>query len=173
MNEEWRSIRGYEGLYDVSNLGNIRSIERLDSRKHKRGGFVLKRMVNRKGYYEVNLCKNGVIKPTPVHKLVMQEFSGDRPIGYDINHKDGNKLNPSFDNLEYVTPGGNVQHAFDNGLNHGRKGEKHHLAKLTNKQADIIREMYGNGGVTQRELGKMFGITQAQIGCIVRRVSYI
>lgn len=172
MDEEWRPVVGYEWIYQVSNLGNVRSIDRIDSRKHKRVGVVLKRMIDSHGYYEVNLCKNGRVKPTQVHKLVMRAFVGERPDGCDINHKDGNKTNPSVDNLEYVTEGYNVQHAFDHGLNHGRKGQKHHYAKFTNEQAKEVREIYARGGISHKELGKIFGVSASSISDIVRFISY-
>lgn len=100
MIEEWRDIRGYEGLYQVSNLGRIKSIPR----ERTKGG-ILKPLKDRTGYLSVNLYKNGKIKRCKIHRLVANNF-------LEVNHKDGNKLNNNLSNLEYVTKSRNILHRF-------------------------------------------------------------
>ena len=100
MIEEWRDIRGYEGLYQVSNLGRVKSIPR-----EKTKGGILKPLKDTTGYLSVNLYKNGKIKRCKIHRLVANNF-------LEVNHKDGNKLNNNLSNLEYVTRSQNILHRF-------------------------------------------------------------
>ena len=105
--EEWRSIEGYEGLYQVSSLGRVRSCDRFvnsngGTRLHK--GKVLKPGMYRVGYLHVVLCKEG--KPTAfsVHRLVYEAFHGKIPEGMQVNHIDEDKSNNSLNNLNLMTP---------------------------------------------------------------------
>ena len=93
MNSEiWKDIKGYEGLYQVSNLGNIKSI-----RTNKNLLFE----ENYKGYLRVSLCKNGKHKHYKVHRLVGIAFIPNEYNLPQINHKDENKHNNAIDNLEW------------------------------------------------------------------------
>ena len=95
MSEIWKSILDYEGLYEVSNYGRVRSVYR-----YKR---ILKPMISNSGYERVDLFKNKNRKQFSVHRLVALTFI-DNPEGKEIvNHKDENKLNNHMDNLEWVT----------------------------------------------------------------------
>lgn len=110
MKEQWKPISGYEGLYEVSNLGRVKSFDHIDKigRLHK--GRVLKPAKDGGGYPFVNLFKNGVSSQKKVHQLVAEAFLGKRPNGYEVNHIDENKSNNSCDNLEYVTRHDNLVH---------------------------------------------------------------
>lgn len=103
MKEQWMPIKGYEGLYEVSNLGRVRSFDRIDKigRLHK--GRILKDAKDGGGYPFVGLFKDGVCSKRKVHHLVAEAFLGERPNGYEVNHKDENKTNNCCNNLEYVT----------------------------------------------------------------------
>ena len=98
MNEQWRDIAGYEGVYEVSDLGRVRS--------HKYGKTrVLRVYKNRDGYLQVALCKGGKIKQYYIHRLVAQAFiENDDETKIYINHRDECKQNNRFWNLEYCTP---------------------------------------------------------------------
>lgn len=76
---------------------------------------------NRQGYLQTHLRKEGRTYARDVHCLVAKVFLGNRPEGMDVNHKDGNKLNNNCDNLEYCTRSQNIQHAYNTGLNKGRR----------------------------------------------------
>lgn len=92
MKEIWKDIQGYEGKYQISNLGNVYS---LITNK------ILKPRLTLDGYYQVDLCKNGVKKHLYIHRLVAQSFL-DNPKNYKIvNHKDENSMNNIVSNLEW------------------------------------------------------------------------
>lgn len=99
--EVWKPVVGYEGLYEVSNTGKVRSL--YDARWDKYRVKELKPLNNSRGYLMVFLYKDGERKMHTVHKLVMAAFVGPRPEGYDINHIDEDKTNNRVDNLEYCT----------------------------------------------------------------------
>jgi len=101
MNEIWKDIEGYAGLYEVSNMGQVRSLWFGKTR-------ILKPGKNTCGYLQVNLCKDGKQKMFLVHRLVANAFIPN-PQGYPvINHRDENPLNNSVDNLEFCTRKYNV-----------------------------------------------------------------
>ena len=98
--EEWKSIPGYEGLYEISNQGRVKSLERIDANGVKRGG-IRKNSISARGYSVIQLFKDGKAKYFFVHRLVAAAFIPN-PRGHEfINHKDENKTNNSADNLEW------------------------------------------------------------------------
>lgn len=99
MKREWKPIEGYEGLYEVSNLGEVKSLGNNKKRKEK----LLSPGKNSNGYLFVNLWKNGVGKPILVHRLVYSTFVGDIPDRLEVNHIDENKENNRVDNLNLMT----------------------------------------------------------------------
>lgn len=115
IEEQRKDIPGYEGYYEASNFGNIRSsIIRghggTTNKKH-----ILKPSVNKCGYYVVVFSINNVRKQKRVNRLVISAFLGIEE-GKDVNHIDGNKLNNRLSNLEYCTRSENMKHAYSNGL---------------------------------------------------------
>lgn len=113
--EEWRAVVGFEGQYEVSNHGRVRSLFRvMDSGRHQSGRILKQSMSN--GYRYVGLvhldCSQKVAR---IHVLVAQAFIGERPKGLVINHIDHDKTNNHATNIEYVTHKENIQHAARNG----------------------------------------------------------
>ena len=102
MEEIWKDIPEYEGLYQASNLGRIKSIERFTSDGHHIMSKILKPSLA-KGYLKVSLCKDNVAKTIYVHRLVAKTFLTNKDNLPCINHKDENKLNNRVDNLEWCT----------------------------------------------------------------------
>lgn len=101
MDEIWKDIDGYEGLYQVSNLGRVKSL---------RSGKLLKQYVNNQGYAQVTLSLNNVRCLKRVSRLVGYAFLSKNDLQTQINHIDENKLNNTVDNLEWVTPKDNINH---------------------------------------------------------------
>lgn len=104
MNEIWKDINGYDGLYQVSNLGRVKSLNYNHTRKEK----IRKLHVVAWGYLQVTLCKNGECKNPLVHQLVAEAFLPNPKNLPEVNHKDENKSNNCVDNLEWVTHKENI-----------------------------------------------------------------
>lgn len=113
MEEIWKPVVGFEGLYEVSNLGNVKSIERNGTVK---GGKYMSKILDNYGYYMCKLRNKKIVKIPKIHRLVAQAFIPNPENKPQVNHKDGNKLNNCVDNLEWVTPRENILHAVENGL---------------------------------------------------------
>ena len=100
MQEIWKDIPDYEGLYQVSNLGRVKSLTRK-YKTRKNNECIKSPSIAGKGYYRISLCKNGNIKYYYIHQLVAKTFI-DNPNNYKlVNHKDENKLNNYVNNLEW------------------------------------------------------------------------
>lgn len=104
----WRNIEGFEGIYEVSDKGQVRSIKRnrlnkLTGRYNELQEKILKPNKVAFGYMQVTLYKQGKRVCRYVHNLVMESFVGEKPLGFEVNHKDENKENNCLDNLEYIT----------------------------------------------------------------------
>lgn len=99
MNEIWKPVVWYEGLYEVSNLGRVKSL----NYRHTGNPGLLKIWKDRKGYGRVLLCKDGVITQFQVHRLVAEAFIPNPENLSVVNHKDENPLNNCVDNLEWCT----------------------------------------------------------------------
>ena len=105
MEEVWKDIPGYEGYYQVSNLGRVKSVERISHINH----HIIKEKIlcytlNHKGYKLCYLCKKGITRTFAIHRLVYISFNGLIPEGKVVNHIDENKLNNSLSNLNLLTP---------------------------------------------------------------------
>jgi hypothetical protein len=103
--EIWKDIPNYEGCYQASNLGNIRSLDRVSARGHNVKGRVLSKSLGSQYYYTVALSKDGKPKTKKVHMLVAMAFLGHTPCGYKIviDHIDHDPLNNKVDNLQLIT----------------------------------------------------------------------
>lgn len=107
MEEIWKDVVGYEGYYQVSNLGRVRSLDRIASNGRKIKGKILSTKVNTAPYYpRVSLSVNGKMKLAQVHRLVAQAFvyNPDPEHKTQVGHKDESRTNNRADNLEWVTP---------------------------------------------------------------------
>jgi len=103
MEEIWQDIEGYEG-YQVSNEGQVRSLDRIDSLGHHIKGKILKPFTNKKGYQRVRLWKDGNVKNFQVHRLVYEAFCGEIPDGMQVNHINEDKSDNRLCNLNLMTP---------------------------------------------------------------------
>lgn len=112
MIEVWKPVQGYEGFYEVSNFGNVKSLNFHRENRQQ----ILKAKVTKDGYYETALCKNKKHKYILTHRLVALAFCENPKNKPEVNHKDGNKFNNRADNLEWVTSSENQIHAYKTGL---------------------------------------------------------
>lgn len=124
MKEEWKDIKDYEGLYQVSNLGNIKSNSYIDASGHKRNSKNINPNIDRNGYYRVGLTKNNKRKYFQIHRLVSQAFIDNPDNKPQVNHKDSDKSNNCVTNLEWVTSSENNIHAYKFGKNYPRFGKE-------------------------------------------------
>lgn len=149
IEEEWKPIEGYEGLYKVSNLGKIQSLARKTT-----SGKILKSTLQN-GYLKVMLCKNNKKRWYSIHRLVAEAFISN-PKNYPIvNHIDGNKLNNNFYNLEWCTAKENISHAIKNKLKVFKRSGEHKLSKKVYQfdlQGNLIKKWDCLNDI-QRELG--------------------
>lgn len=116
MNEVWKDVKNYEGTYQVSNLGRVKSLSRIDFSGRQRGEVILRLKNPRKRYPYVILYKYGKSKTYYVHRLVASHFIENIRNKPEVNHIDGNKENNCVDNLEWVDRKENSIHAYRNGL---------------------------------------------------------
>lgn len=162
--EQWRPVVGYEGFYEVSNLGRVRRVGRATGARLLR---VLKMHPLIHGYLGCHLSKANRTKTAKLHQLVAMAFLGECPRGCEVNHKDGDKTNCCHNNLEYVSHQYNQAHAVKLGLY--RHGEQLPQAKLAEQDVREIRRL--RGVESQRHLAGRFGVSQHLIKEIqLRRV---
>lgn len=159
MEEIWKDIKGYEGLYEVSNYGKVR---RLTS------GRMRTPVSNTYGYYNIYLCKNGKQKYFSAAYLVISTFVRERPDGYHINHIDFNRKNNYVENLEYLTPSENSKYSWKHGRLAKITGENHRSNKLSIKDVIQIRKDKLSGQSTLF-ISKKFKVSNTNIKLICRR----
>ena len=137
VEELWKPVIGYENIYEISNLGSVRSLPRevpfLNGTVRKLKGKILKPLKDKNGYQYVYLAKSGSQKFKFVHRLVAEAFLGDAE-SLEVNHIDGDKSNNSVTNLEWITHKDNIVHSFETGL-HSKPLTCHmkEISKLGNK----------------------------------------
>jgi hypothetical protein len=166
MKEIWKDIKGYEGLYQVSNLGGVKRIERYNIKKCRYGNYcklLLKEKIifgclDKNGYYKTSLSKNKIKKTFRINRLVAQTFLDNPENKPQVNHKDGNKLNNNITNLE------NISHAIKNNLIKV-KGNDNPNSKL--KEKDVIEiKQYLRDGKSNKEIATIFNISNQMISNI-------
>ena len=152
--EIWKDIKGYEGLYQASTMGRIRSMDRKVIRsdgqiRNFKSKIIkpVKKIKNNETLF-VSLSKNNRLKTYTVHKLVMLAFKGERPDGMVICHKDGDTTNNNLNNLRYDTPLENNIDQFRHGIEKG---------KLSNDDVLKVRKMYKDGYKT-KEISEFFNV---------------
>jgi len=166
--EIFKPIKNYEGLYEVSNFGRVKSLNRVIFRRNNTTQFIkeriLKSALEGSGYPIVGLCKNGKLQTPKIHHLVLNAFNPKTRQNVECNHKDCDKTNNCVGNLEWVTRQENINHAAKNGLVPRIYGEKNGNSKLANWQVKLIRLIYvKGGGLSQYKLAHIFGVSRTTI----------
>lgn len=173
MKEIWKPVKDFEGMYEVSNTGKVKSIKRSITTSSGRILPIPERILSgskdTKGYLQVEFKKNGKRHIYFTHRLVAEAFLELKEGKNQVNHKDGNKLNNSVENLEWVTCQENIIHAWKNNLNKPFLGEKHPNHKLTEDEVRFIKTNYKP---RDREFGanalaRRFGVSVSPICEIV------
>lgn len=154
-NEIWKDISGYEGLYQVSNLGRVKSF-----RLHKIS--ILKNIIQKEGYIRVVFTVKSAHKSFFVHRLVAQAFIPNPENKPEVNHIDGDKTNNRVENLEWCTARENQIHSYNIGLQISQKGENHGCSKFRNEDIYNIVKLYAEG-YTQKEIAGMYNTNQSHI----------
>ena len=156
--ENWKNVVDFEGIYEVSNFGNIRSAKTKQLKKIT---------IDAHGRPYLGLWKNNKQKIVRPHKLVLEAFVGKAPKGMECCHNDGNQQNNKLNNLRWDTPKNN--HA--DKLKHGTSntGERCNWAKLTKDQVITIRA----DNRTQKEIAAEYGVQQSQISRIKNGIRWI
>lgn len=149
--EDWKDIQGYEDSFMISSDGVV--VNKITGKTLN--GYISK-LRGLPGYRKVDLWVQKKRKCIPVHRILAIAFIPN-PNNYScVNHKDGNKLNNSLENLEWCSPGQNLQHAYDIGLR--KSGEELKLSKLKNSDIPEIRQLLASG-MTHRAIAKLYGVS--------------
>lgn len=151
-NEQWKPVANYVGIYEVSDLGRVRSVDRVTSNGKRISGKILSPAIS--DYARILLLKDKKRVAAYVHILVADAFVGKRIEGHVVNHIDGNKLNNSASNLEYVTQKENIHHAIDSRLI---------TYKLTLSQMNKIRYLHVSGNKDADDIANEFGISRGVV----------
>lgn len=175
--EEWRDVVGYGGIYEVSNLGRVRSVERKGKLffrgiefERKCNPFYLHPFLSKSGYLLLLFSVNRKRKHKSIHRLVAEAFLENSAGLPDVNHKNGIKTDNRLENLEWVTKSENKLHAHRTGL--ALSGEKHKDAKLTNEQVREIRRLYESGKYKKKDLAKMYKMPPLLISRVTLYTTY-
>lgn len=176
VQERWLPVLQYESLYEVSDLGRVRSKRHVVVRRNGTTQTIKERVLKqniaiRGGYAVLKLARNGNRKHFSVHFLVARAFIGPRPTGHEVAHWDGNPENPCLTNLRYATP---VENDHDK-IRHGTRprGEINGHAVLTEDDVLKIRSMIASGAVTQSQMADEYRISRGHMSMIVNRKIWV
>jgi len=162
----WIPIIDFENFYEVSEYGDIKSIPRTVGSRIRSTGvntrYLSEKLLihdeNKQGYLRVTLAKNGVNKRFAVHRLVAMAFIPNPENKPAINHKDGNKKNNHYSNLEWCTNSENNKHAHKTGLNNGRLGKSKYSIAIQETVITMLR-----AGNSTHQASRITGIPQTSI----------
>ena len=169
MSEIWKDIPGFETYYEVSNIGNIRSLRYHGTTRKK--PRVIVGAINLGGYRKALLYNADQKRFTKnVHVAVLESFSGPRPSPkHHAAHLNGNRTDNRIENLAWVTAKENMRHRDEH--NTTLHGVDHHSVKLNPEKVIQIRNLHSQG-LSMAELGRMFGVNETSIGKIIKRKTW-
>lgn len=176
VTEIWKPIAGYEGIYEVSNLGRVRSLSRMTTQRNRNGdlveyykeGRLLKQQL-RNQYWSVILCKNGQEHKCSIHRLVAEAFVPNPNNLPQVNHKDENKQNNTATNLEWCTCKYNQNYGTRNERLSGKlRGVNNPINKLTEVDVLEIRKRK-ESGESAKSIAEAFNINSDYVYLIVSK----
>jgi len=180
--EIWKDIIGYEGYYEVSNLGNVRSLDRLVNKPNKtsyiRKGKLCNQSKSNLGYMTVGFTVNNVKTNKYVHRLVAEAFILNINNKPQVNHIDCDKENNDVNNLEWCTNSENHIHATKNGLNKlhlhrvAYSGEENGRSLLNKEQVLEIKQKYIPYKYSAKKLSKEYNVSESCITHILNNTSW-
>jgi hypothetical protein len=147
--EKWRPIEGFPS-YEVSNFGHVKSFKRGKAK-------ILKPRATKTGYLRVLLCNNGKEYDKYIHRLVLEAFVGKPSGKMEANHKNGKKTDNRLENLEWVTPLENLNHAYEIGLRDSKPIEENNVVKI---------KEYLNSGLPTSKIAEIFNVAPSTISNI-------
>jgi hypothetical protein len=161
MDEIWKDILGYEGIYQVSTKGKVRGVSRVTKHPRSVGAIRKSKMLSlvktAAGYLRVTLSRGGKRCTFCVHRLVAEAFISNMECKSQVNHKNGVKDDNSVDNLEWVTPKENVRHSIETGLNKCR-GELRSKSVLTEQKVVEMRNLR-TSGMQYNHIAELFHVS--------------
>lgn len=163
IQEIWKDIEIFNGHYKVSNYGRV---------MNSKTGLIRKISISTTGYPATSFSYNGLKYYKKIHRLVAIAFLDNPDNKQFINHKDGNKENNHFTNLEWCTFQENIRHAFQNNLMIPASGENSHKSKLKNHEVLSIIELHKNGH-SQRNIASKFKISRRNVRSIIYGKSWL
>lgn len=171
MEEIWKDIEGFEGYYQISNFGNVKALANGKRKKHDK---ILKVQKDSDGYSVIGLhcAEKGIYSKThKVHRLVAKAFVQNPDNLPEVNHKDENKTNNYFENLEWCTTKYNLTYGHRLDCARGERNSRH---KLTADDVIEIRKIYVKGDLKfgQSALAKKYGVAHPSIAAIVNRETW-
>lgn len=162
MTEIWKPVKGFETRYKISNQGRLFSVL-----KNREKAYT----INHSGYKTTQLCVDGKQTHKYIHRLVAEVFLSGQSGLKEVNHKDGNKLNNSVENLEWVTRSENLKHAFKMGLMKPRPGEDNKNHTLNEEQVKEIRNLRKNNWRVV-DIAERFNITPTTVSHVCNRKTW-
>lgn len=168
--EIWKDVPDWVGLYQISNLGRVKSLSRTVPHAYSNKLTITERILKANvdktsGCSMVAFSRNGTIQTRTIHQLVLLSFLGPCPDGMECCHNDGKEWNNRLKNLRYDTHKSNMADKIKHGT--VSQGESQGGHKLTNANITKIKKLYSTGKYTQSEIGKMFGVYVTTISAVL------
>lgn len=160
IKEKWLPVVGYEGIYEVSDLGRLRSVDRVDAKGANRKGKLLQPGLTDAGYARANLSKNAVSKAKMVHVLVLEAHVGPAPQGMEACHSDGVSWNNALENLRWDTPAANYADKIRVGT--CNRGARNGNGKLKPDDIPVIRGLLAQR-VSRSKIARRYGVSPVAI----------
>lgn len=171
--EIWKPVKGYEGIYEVSNLARLKTLSREKFCGHPKSKAQITKesikaiTIDRLGYPRVKLSKDAKTKTGYLHRVVAEAFIDPVEGKNEVNHKDGIKTNNLPENLEWCSRKENIQHAYRIGLASGARGQDNVTSKLKEIQVKEIKRLWKERAMSQKDMAAKYSVTIATINYIV------